>query len=192
MGRANLSSAVVIAAAANLADRDGFDAVSLSALARHFGVRTASLYAHVRDRSALLDGVHELALGELADRIAVAVAGRSGRAALIALADAHRDYARQSPGRWAALQRAAARSTVQSAAAGRLVELTMAMLRDYRLPEDELAHAVRLLGSTINGFLALTVAGSFGHREAPADVSWRRALDALDIAFRSWPIEGTS
>jgi AcrR family transcriptional regulator len=191
VGRANLSSAAVIAAAADLADRDGLDAVTLSALARQFGVQTASLYSHVRHRSALLDGVHELALGELADRIAVAVAGRSGRAALVALADAHRDYARQSPGRWAALQRPAAASTAESAAAGRLVALTLAMLRGYQLPEDELVHAVRLLGSTINGFLALAATGSFGHREPPADVSWQRALDALDIAFRSWPVEGT-
>jgi len=192
MGRANLSSAVLIAAAADLADREGFDVVTLSALARRFGVRTASLYSHVRDRSALLDGVHELALGELADRVAVAVAGRSGRAALVALADAHRDYARQCPGRWAALQRPAAPSTVESAGAGRLVALTMAMLRGYQLPEDELVHAVRLLGSTVNGFLALTANGSFGHREPPADTSWQRALEALDTAFRSWPVERTS
>jgi AcrR family transcriptional regulator len=192
MARANLTPAVVIAAAAELADRDGFDAITLSALARHFGVKTASLYSHVRDRSSLLDGVHELALGELADRIAVAIGGRSGREALVALAEAHRDYARQSPGRWAALQRPAAAPTVGSDAAARLVALTLAMLRGYRLPETELVHATRLLGSAINGFLALEAVGSFGHREPAADVSWRRALDALDVAFRSWPVEGKS
>jgi AcrR family transcriptional regulator len=191
MARANLTPLVLIAAAADLADRDGFDAVTLSALARHFGVRTASLYSHVRDRSALLDGVHELALGELADRIAIAIAGRSGRDALIALADAQRDYARQSPGRWAALQRPAAPSTVGSEAAGQLVALTWAVLRGYPLPDVELVHATRLLGATVNGFLALEAAGSFGHRDPAPDVSWRRALDALDTVLRSWPSEGT-
>ncbi|MBQ1048146.1 WHG domain-containing protein [Micromonospora sp. C51] len=190
MARANLTPAVVTAAAAELADREGFDAITLSALARHFGVQTASLYSHVRDRSALLDSVQELALGELADRIAIAIGGRSQRDALTALADAHRDYARQFPGRWAALQRPAAATTVRSDAAGRLVALTLAMLRGYQLPETELVHATRLLGATINGFLALEVAGSFGHREPPADTSWHRALSALDIAFRSWPTEG--
>ncbi|GIJ35357.1 TetR/AcrR family transcriptional regulator [Micromonospora sediminimaris] len=190
MARANLTPAVVIAAAAQLADREGFDAITLSALARHFGVQTASLYSHVRDRSALLDSVQELALGELADRIAIAIGGRSQRDALTALADAHRDYARQFPGRWAALQRPAAATTVRSDAAGRLVALTLAMLRGYQLPETELVHATRLLGATINGFLALEVAGSFGHREPPADASWQRALSALDTAFRFWPTEG--
>ncbi|MFY1575308.1 TetR/AcrR family transcriptional regulator [Verrucosispora sp. WMMD703] len=190
MARANLTPAVVIAAAAQLADREGFDAITLSALARHFGVQTASLYSHVRDRSALLDSVQELALGELADRIAIAIGGRSQRDALTALADAHRDYARQFPGRWAALQRPAAATTVRSDSAGRLVALTLAMLRGYQLPETELVHATRLLGATINGFLALEVAGSFGHREPTPDISWQRALSALDTAFRFWPTEG--
>ncbi|WP_422773015.1 WHG domain-containing protein [Plantactinospora sp. WMMC1484] len=192
MGRANLTSAVVVAAAAELADREGFDAITLSALARRFGVRTASLYSHVRDRSSLLDSVHELALGELADRIALSIGGRSGRDALVALADAHRDYARQFPGRWSALQRPAAASTVHSDAAGHLVALTLAVLRGYRLPETELVHATRLLGATINGFLALEANGSLGHREPAPEVSWRRALDALDTVFRSWPTEGNS
>jgi AcrR family transcriptional regulator len=191
VARANLTSSIVIAAAAELADREGFDAITLSALARRFGVQTASLYSHVRDRSSLLAGVHELALGELADRIALAIAGRSGRAALRALADAQRDYARQFPGRWTALQRPAAPSTVASAAAGRLVALTFAVLRGYPLPEAELVHATRLLGATVNGFLTLEASGSFGHREPASDISWRRALDAIDAAFRAWPSEGT-
>jgi AcrR family transcriptional regulator len=180
----------VIAAAAELADQEGFDAITLSALARRFGVQTASLYSHVRDRSALLHAVHELALGELADRVALAIAGRSRRAALAGLAEAHRGYARDCPGRWAALQRPAAASTVGSEAAGRLVALNLAVLRGYRLPETELVHATRLLGATINGFLALEASGSFGHRDPAPDTSWQRALDALDTVFHSWPSEG--
>jgi AcrR family transcriptional regulator len=190
MPRANLTSAAVIAAAADMADRDGFDTIALSALARSLGVQTASLYSHVRDLSALIAGVHQLALAELADTIAPAIGGRSAKDALIAFADAHRDYARRFPGRWTALQRPAAASTVQSDAARRVAELTLAMLRGYRLPEAELVHATRLLAATVNGFLALEANGSFGHRTPATDVSWRRALDALDTVFRSWPTEG--
>jgi AcrR family transcriptional regulator len=192
MPRANLTSAAVIAAAADLADRDGFDTIAVSALARRLGVQTASLYSHVRDRSALLEGVHQLALAELADAIAVAIGGRSGRDALTALAGAHRDYARQHPGRWTALQRPATAATATSAAAGRVATLTLAMLRGYELPEDELVHATRLLAATVNGFLALEANGAFAHREPTTEVSWQRALDALDTVFRSWPTEGKS
>ena len=97
MSRANLSPRVVVQAAADLADREGFEQVTLSAVARSLGVRTASLYNHVRDRAGLLAGVHELALDELADRIATEVAGRAGRDALGGLAHAQRDFARACP-----------------------------------------------------------------------------------------------
>lgn len=192
MARANLTSAVVTAAAADLADRDGFDTLTLSALARGFGVQTASLYSHVRDRSALIERIHQLALGELADRIALAIGGRSGRDALAALADAHRDYAKRFPGRWTALQRPATEATVRSEPAARVAGLTLAMLRGYPLPEPELVHAVRLLAATVNGFLALEANGSIAHREPAVEASWQRALDVLDSAFRNWPTEGRS
>ncbi|MEU4162894.1 TetR-like C-terminal domain-containing protein [Actinoplanes sp. NPDC026670] len=192
MARANLTSAVVIAAAADLADRDGFDTLTLSALARGFGVQTASLYSHVRDRSTLIERIHQLALAELADRIALAIGGRSGRDALAALADAHRDYARRFPGRWTALQRPATEATVRSEPAARVAGLTLAMLRGYPLPESELVHATRLLAATVNGFLALEANGSIAHREPAVETSWQRALDVLDSAFRDWPTEGRS
>ena len=186
MARAHLTPAVVIAAAADLADRSGFDSITLSELARDLGVQTASLYSHVRDRSALLAGVHELALDELADLIGAAIAGRSGRDALVALAGANRDYARRSPGRWTALQRPAAASTVGSAAAARVVALNWAVLRGYAVADDELVHATRLLGATVNGFITLEQAGSFAHRDPTSELSWSRALAALDTVLRTW------
>ena len=79
MDRAPLTAALVITDAAALADEAGFEAVTLSAVARRLGVQAPSLYSHVRDREALLDGVAGRALAELAARIAAAIAGRAGR-----------------------------------------------------------------------------------------------------------------
>lgn len=194
MPRANLSAPVVIAAGADLADEDGFEQVTLSAVARRLGVQTASLYHHVRDRAELLEGIHALALDELADRIGEAVAGRAGRDALVGLAEAQRSFARESPGRWAALQQPAAPSTVTSSGARRVAELTVAVLRGYAVGEGELVHVTRFLGATVNGFLALERSGGFGHRTPAPEVSWRRTLTALDAIVRAWPTpdEGTS
>ncbi|MEF2978972.1 TetR/AcrR family transcriptional regulator [Subtercola sp. YIM 133946] len=187
MARMNLNRRAVLAAAAELADRDGYDAVTVSELARHLGVQPASLYSHVRDRAAVLEGIHELALGELADRLGTEIAGRSGREALVGLVRAYRDFARERPGRWAALQTPAGPSTVESADARRLVALTWAVFRGYHLDEGELVHATRLVGATINGFLALERVGAFDHRSPDSDVSWQRAIDVLDGALASWP-----
>ncbi|MFD7023571.1 TetR/AcrR family transcriptional regulator [Promicromonospora sukumoe] len=189
MARTSLTPGSVIAEAAALADESGLDTVTLSAVARRLGVATPSLYSHVRDHAALLDGVHALALGDLAARVAEAVAGRSGRPALEGLAEAHRSFAREAPGRWQALQRRAGPAVVASDAARSVVALTDAVLRGYDIPPGERVHVTRLLGSTINGFLALERTGSFDHSEPAPDVSWARTVGALDTLLRAWPTE---
>ena len=182
-----LSAQLVIADAAELADLDGFDAVTLSAVARRLGVRPPSLYSHVRDLAALRDGITALALGELSDIIAVAIAGRSRREALRGFADAHRAYATRSPGRWQSLQRRAGPAAVQSAAAQRLVALTDAVLLGYALSSVDRVHTTRLIGSTINGFLTLERVGGFDHRAPAPEETWSVTLDALDVMLTTWP-----
>ena len=98
MARAGLSADKLTRAAAELADEQGLEAVTVSALARQFGVRTASMYSHVDGTPDLRRRLTLLALEESADRLAEALAGRSGRDALVALGDTYRDYARQHPG----------------------------------------------------------------------------------------------
>ena len=189
MPRANLSRAAVVDAAARLADRDGAAAVTVSSVAREVGVKPASLYEHVAGLSALLDGAHVLALGELAAAVANAVAGLAGADALRAFADAHRAYATAHPGRWELLQRVASPSTVASSEAARVGSLTLATLRGYPMPDDQRVHAARFVGATINGYLALTRNDAFSHRAEPTGASWRAAVDALDRALSTWPTE---
>ena len=49
MARAGLTTDRIIAAASDLAHEVGFENVTLSALPRRFGVKDASLYAHIRN-----------------------------------------------------------------------------------------------------------------------------------------------
>ncbi|MER6010930.1 TetR-like C-terminal domain-containing protein [Streptomyces bluensis] len=186
MARAGLTVDRLVAAAADLADEVGFENVTLSALARRFGVKDASLYAHVRNLQDLRTRVALLAGGELIDRIAAAVAGRAGKDALAAFADAYRAYALQRPGRYAATQIRIDQALVaDSPALRRTAEITYGMLRAYGLDEPDLTDAVRLLRSTFHGYCALEASGGFG---APRDVqaSWDRAVAALHVALVHW------
>jgi AcrR family transcriptional regulator len=189
MPRAGLTVDRVVAAAAELADEVGFDGVTLSALARHFGVKDASLYSHVRNLGDLRTRMALLAGAEMIDRIAVAVAGRSGKDALVAFAGAYREYALAHPGRYAATQIRVDQTLVaDSPALRRTAEITYGMLRAYGLEEPDLTDAVRLLRAAFHGYCALEAGGGFG---APRDVqqSWDRAVDALHIALENWPRE---
>ncbi|MEU1098798.1 TetR family transcriptional regulator, partial [Streptomyces sp. NPDC005877] len=87
MGRVGLSTERLTRAGAELADEVGFDQVTVSALARQFDVKVASLYSHVRNSQDLRTRIALLALEELADRGAAALAGRAGKDALSALAN---------------------------------------------------------------------------------------------------------
>jgi AcrR family transcriptional regulator len=187
MARAGLTVDRVVEAAADLADEIGFEKVTLSALARHFGVKDASLYSHVKNLQDLRTRVALLAGGEMIDRIAEAVAGRAGRDALAAFAGAYREYALDHPGRYAATQLPVDQVLVtDSPALRRTAEITYGMLRAYGLDEPDLTDAVRLLRSTFHGYCALEAGGGFG---AARDVglSWDKAVEALHVALTHWP-----
>ncbi|MEU6483321.1 WHG domain-containing protein [Streptomyces sp. NPDC046887] len=189
MVRAGLTAERVTLAGAELADEVGLDRVSMSQLARRLGVRDASLYAHVRGLEDLRGRIALLAADEKTIRIAEATAGRAGKDALIAFADAWRDYAHAHPGRYAATQagiRIDPALVAQAPGPRRAMELTYGILRGYALAEPDLTDAVRLLRSTLHGFVALEASGGFAHQRPPQE-SWVRALDALHTLLAHWP-----
>ncbi|WP_304455408.1 TetR/AcrR family transcriptional regulator [Nocardiopsis sp. YSL2] len=187
MARAGLSAERLARAGAELADEVGFDQVTVSALARRFDVKVASLYSHVKNSQDLRTRIALLALEELADRGADAVAGRSGKDALTALADVYRDYAHEHPGRFAASQLRLDPQTAAASAGPRHTRMTRSILRGYDLAEEEQTHAVRLLGSVFHGYASLEMRGAFSHSAPDSQESWSRAMDALDTLLRNWP-----
>jgi AcrR family transcriptional regulator len=189
MARAGLTAERLTQAAAELADEVGFENVTVSALARRFGVKDASLYSHVKNVQDLRARVAVLALAELADEAADALAGRAGKDALVAFAGAYRKYAKEHPGRYTAARLRLDPETAAGSAAGRHSEMMRAILRGYDLEEPDQTDAVRLLGSVFHGYVSLEEAGGFDHSRAARDVdaSWQRSLDAVDVLLRNWP-----
>ncbi|MFD7658172.1 TetR/AcrR family transcriptional regulator [Actinosynnema sp. NPDC059797] len=187
MARVGLTSARLTRAGAELADEVGFDQVTVTELARRFDVKVASLYSHVKNSHDLKTRIALLALEELADLGAAALAGRAGKDALVALGDVYRDYAREHPGRYAATRFRLDPATAAASAGGRHAQMTRAILRGYDLAEPDQTHAVRLLGSVFHGFVSLELDGGFSHSEPDSRETWTRVLDALDALLRNWP-----
>lgn len=187
MPRANLSTPAVIAAAADFADRLGFEHLTVSALARELGVRPASLYSHVRDLEALLRGVQGLAMAELAEDVDAAVDGLAGRDALAAHFDAHRTFAVAHPGRWRAVARPVGEIGPEGPGPARLRQALQRILADYDVVGDEAVHAGRFVVATLRGFLAADNITVFRDRLPGVDASWDRMVDALDRTLQVWP-----
>ena len=185
--RAGLTPAIVVEEAGRLADEVGLDRLTLAAVAARLGVALPSLYKHIRGLDALLQQIAANATAELAGLLADAAAGRSGTAALVALADAYRAYAREHPGRSTAAQRVPDPTDPEHVAAGeRVVGVIFAVLGGYGLVGDDVVDATRALRAALYGFVVLEHSGGFG---LPQDVdrTFARLVAAFDLALRDWP-----
>jgi AcrR family transcriptional regulator len=185
MARAGIDPATVVAAAAELADAEGLEAVTLTRLAEELGVRPPSLYAHIDGLDDVRRRLGARGSTELATALSHAVEGRSGPDALRALAIAYRDYARAHPGTYAALQRSRelADDDEARAAGDAVVRVALAAIRGYPLEGDEAIHAVRLIRIALHGFVSLEAAGGFA-MDISADETFERLLALLDFGFR--------
>lgn len=185
MVRAGIDPAAVVAAAAELADAEGLETVTLTRLADELGVRPPSLYAHIDGLDDLRRRLGARGNAELAAALSHAIEGRSGPDALRALAIAYRDYARAHPGTYAALQRSRdlADDDEARAAADAVVRVALAALRGYPLEGDEAIHGVRLIRITLHGFVSLEAAGGFA-MSLSADETFERLLALLDQGLK--------
>lgn len=171
-----LDRAQVVAAAAEIADARGLEALTLAALAQRLEIRIPSLYNHIDGLDALRREIGLLGLRDLDVQLTRAAAGRQGTDALRAVARAYFLYARAHPGRYLAAQRPAREPDPELETAGAtIVDLLRTILKPFALSARDQIHAVRGFRALIHGFVSLETTGGFG---LPVDVdhSLERAL----------------
>ena len=69
--RSALSRERILSGAVDLADQSGIEALTMRNLAQHLGVEAMSLYYHVDNKAALLDGAVEVVIGEIMAAVAI-------------------------------------------------------------------------------------------------------------------------
>jgi len=161
--RAGLDQQAVVEAAAKLIDEESIDQLSLGRLAERLGIRTPSLYNHVAGLPGLKHDLALYCLRDLLDRTTRAIIGKSGAEAIVALADAYRSYAMQTPWRYMLTQQAPDPGDLESQTlAQQVIDVIKAILVPYRLSDEDTIHAIRGLRSIVQGFVSLEVTGGFG------------------------------
>lgn len=177
--RAGLDEEAVLRAGAELVDAEGWDALSLARLAEILGVRTPSLYNHVAGLDGLKRGLGILGLRRLRDRMAHAAIGKSGREAMLAIAQAYREFAKEHPGLYAAGLRAPSPDDgARTELADDILAIIHTVLAPYVLPATQEIHAIRAFRSLAHGFVSLELAGGFG-LPIDLDESYRTLMDLL-------------
>ncbi len=181
--RPGLDAASVLRAAAELADAEGFDTLSLARLAQVLKVRTPSLYNHVAGLEGVRRGLAVMGVRALRDRIARAAIGKRGGEAVLAMAEAYRQFAKEHPGLYAASVRAPGRDESELAtAAADILAYLHTVLEPFGQSDEAEVHAIRAFRSVAHGFSAIELAGGFGI-PVDLDTSYRLLVQALILGL---------
>ncbi|MFF3446339.1 TetR/AcrR family transcriptional regulator [Streptomyces sp. NPDC002667] len=145
----------ILDAAVEIADEHGVDAVSMRALADRVGVTPMALYRHVKDKSALLDGM----VGRLLTALLPPdpAEHRTWDERLRALAHAARKVTQRHP--WAA-QLLFSRPAVTPDGL-RAVDIIYTALIEAGVPEPQVPRLERLISTFVIGFAASEASGRF-------------------------------
>jgi AcrR family transcriptional regulator len=161
-----LTRQAVIEAAARLVNAEGAEALTIIRLALELKVQPPSLYNHIEGLPALWRELAVINTAALGDRITGAAVGKSGPAAVRAIAWAYRAYVKEFPGLYQASLRVSGNfgSPVPrlEMAEERIVRVVVAVVGSFGLEGDAAIHAVRALRSMVHGFVTLEVSGGFG------------------------------
>lgn len=181
MGRkAGLQLKDVVDAATLIADRDGLDAATLSAVARELGIKTPSLYNHVAGLEGLRRQLAMRGSRILLEEFERAIGDKTGTDALRMVALVDRDFARHHPGLYESFL-PAPRQTDDPELYDAMAEPVFAIahvLLDMGIPQGEAVHLIRAMRAMLHGFLDLEAKDGFG-LPVDIDASFDAAVDMM-------------
>jgi AcrR family transcriptional regulator len=184
--RAGLTETRVVEEAERLADEVGLSSLTLAALADRLGVRQPSLYKHIAGTDGLRRNIAVRAKNELAGVLGRAAVGRARGDAIAALSNAYRVWAKEHPGRYAAVQRVpVAGDSDDEIASANVVRVASDVMAGFGLRGDDAIDAIRALRAALHGFVTLETGDGFG---LPVDIdrSFDRLVAGLTTAFSTW------
>lgn len=159
---ARTSDEAIVAAARDLLEAGGPEAVTMQAVAGRVGVRAPSLYKHVANRSSLLRAVAEGAMGEIGDELSRAAAGVDPADDIRAMAAAFRAWARRSPNTYRHLFGPFPADERPSTGLGAVAVAPLLRACAALVGQERALDAARLLTAYVHGFTSMELAGGFG------------------------------
>jgi AcrR family transcriptional regulator len=158
---AKLSREAIVNAALTFLDREGWDALTINALATQLGTKGPSLYNHVHNLEDLRRTVRMRVIDDIITMLTRVGEGRTRDDAVLLMAGAYRSYAHHHPGRYSAFTRMPLGgddpeyTTATKAAAAPVI----AVLSSYGLDGEQAFYAALEFWSALHGFVLLEMTG---------------------------------
>ena len=159
---ARLSREIIVNAALTFLDREGWDALTINALATQLGTKGPSLYNHVDSLEDLRRTVRMRVIDDIITMLARVAEGRVGDDAVLVMAGAYRSYAHHHPGRYSAFTRmplSGGDDPEFTAATKGASAPVMAVLSSYGLDSEQAFYAALEFWSAMHGFELLEMTG---------------------------------
>ena len=157
-----LSRDSIVNAALTFLDREGWDALTINALANQLGTKGPSLYNHVNSLEDLRRTVRMRVVGDIIDMLNNVAQGRTRDDAVIAMASAYRSYAHHHPGRYSAFTRMplGGDDPEFTGATRAAAEPVISVLQSYGLEGEGAFYAALEFWSAMHGFVLLEMTGA--------------------------------
>ncbi|MFC4329476.1 TetR/AcrR family transcriptional regulator [Streptomyces andamanensis] len=175
----------IMAAARELLDAEGPDALSMRRIAEHVGIRAPSLYKHFPDKAAVEAGLQAQGMTRLAEDMEAVEARTGADVSLLVLARAYRRHALTSPHLYRITHsRPLARTALPEGLEDRAaMPLARAVHGDIDIARSFWAFA--------HGMVVLELDGRFPPG-ADLDAAWRTGCEAFARMIRNKPRKDTA
>lgn len=185
MGAKGLTKDLILAEAVACMESTGQPVVSLHEVARRLGVKTPSLYNHIKNTKELRYEIFQYAIGQFVANQRAATANKRKDEAVRAFAEAYHTFAVENKGLYRLIMSIPSEEDDRAKeVAIPLLETVVEILKDYGLTEESVAHWQRVLRAILHGFISEEDLGYFYYYKSidlkkSRDIAVQCFLDAL-------------
>ncbi|GAB3005406.1 TetR/AcrR family transcriptional regulator [Mycobacterium bourgelatii] len=158
---AKLSREGIVDGALTFLDREGWDSLTINALATQLGTKGPSLYNHVDSLEDLRRAVRIRVIDDIITMLNRVGEGRARDDAVLVMAGAYRSYAHHHPGRYSAFTRMplGGEDPEYAEATRAAAAPVISVLSSYGLDGEEAFYAALEFWSALHGFVLLEMTG---------------------------------
>lgn len=164
MSAKGLSKEIIVAEAVACVADTGQPLISLHELARRLGIKTPSLYNHIKNTRELRNEVFRCAIDRFVENQRAATQGKQKDEAVRAFAEAYHTFAVENKGLYRLIMSIPSEEDEQAKEmALPLLDTVVEILEEYGLSEESIAHWQRVFRAILHGFISQEDLGYFYH-----------------------------
>lgn len=162
MGAKGLTKDIIVAEAIAYIEEIGKPDISLHEIARRLGIKTPSLYNHIKNTKELRYAVFQFAINKFIHRQEEAIKNKRKDEAVKAFAESYYLFATENKALYLMIMSMPSEDDeIEKEMAVPLLNIVVSILSDYNLSKEAIAHWQRVLRAILHGFISQEYLGYF-------------------------------